>query len=122
MKEVFHLIVSYFEDLSDTSSRSYIKRASILEMMAKDRYCVVMVDLECDQQIIEMFQHSFRDMRVDHSEIILESMETVMTFVLKESGDTSSALVISILAILKENKCQMQLNCLRRLLETVQTS
>lgn len=45
-----------------------------------------------------------------------------MTFVLKESGDTSSALVISILAILKENKCQMQLNCLRRLLETVQRS
>lgn len=85
------------------SSKSHNKRTSILEVMAKVRYCVVMLNLECDRQIIEMFRHFFRAMMVDHSEIILESMETVMTFVLKESGDISPALVTSILAILKEN-------------------
>ncbi|XP_038895728.1 uncharacterized protein LOC120083890 isoform X2 [Benincasa hispida] len=57
MKEVFHLIVSSFENLSDKSSRSYAKRASILETVAKVRSCVVMLDLECDALIIEMFQH-----------------------------------------------------------------
>ncbi|KAJ6956817.1 hypothetical protein NC653_038888 [Populus alba x Populus x berolinensis] len=48
MKEVFQLIVSSFENLDDKSSRSYVKRASILETVAKVRSCVVMLDLECD--------------------------------------------------------------------------
>ncbi|GFQ06805.1 sister chromatid cohesion protein pds5 [Phtheirospermum japonicum] len=37
MKDVFQLIVSSFESLSDTSSRSYEKRATILETVAKVR-------------------------------------------------------------------------------------
>uniref|UniRef100_A0A803QC75 Reverse transcriptase domain-containing protein n=1 Tax=Cannabis sativa TaxID=3483 RepID=A0A803QC75_CANSA len=57
MKEVFRLIVSSFENLCDKSSRSYTKRTSILETVAKVRSCVVMLDLECDTLILEMFQH-----------------------------------------------------------------
>ncbi|KAF4404195.1 hypothetical protein G4B88_014651 [Cannabis sativa] len=57
MKEVFRLIVSSFENLCDKSSRSYTKRTSILETVAKVRSCVVMLDLECDALILEMFQH-----------------------------------------------------------------
>ena len=63
VQEVFHLIVSSFEDLSDKSSRSYAKRASILETVAKVRSCVVMLDLECDGLIIEMFQHFLKTIR-----------------------------------------------------------
>ncbi|CAA7041546.1 unnamed protein product [Microthlaspi erraticum] len=48
MKEVFKLIVSSFENLVDTSSRSYSKRTSILDTVAKVRSCVVMLDLECE--------------------------------------------------------------------------
>ncbi|KAJ0714755.1 putative sister chromatid cohesion protein Pds5 [Helianthus annuus] len=35
MRDVFELIVSSFEDLSDRSSNSYNKRASILETVSK---------------------------------------------------------------------------------------
>lgn len=63
VQEVFHLIVSSFENLSDKSSRSYAKRASILETVAKVRSCVVMLDLECDGLIIEMFQHFLKTVR-----------------------------------------------------------
>ena len=56
-QEVFQLIVSSFENLSDKSSRSYAKRTSILETVAKVRSCVVMLDLECDGLILEMFEH-----------------------------------------------------------------
>jgi hypothetical protein len=62
-QEVFQLIVSSFENLDDKSSRSYVKRASILETVAKVRSCVVMLDLECDALIIEMFQHFFKAVR-----------------------------------------------------------
>ncbi|XP_075518268.1 sister chromatid cohesion protein PDS5 homolog C-like isoform X1 [Primulina tabacum] len=103
MKDVFHLIVSSFEDLSDTSSRSHHKRASILETVAKVRSCVIMLDLECDQMIIEMFQHFLKAIRVHHSEIIFASMETIMTLVIEESEDISSDLLNPILDTLKRN-------------------
>lgn len=55
-QEVFKLIVSSFANLPDYFSRSYSKRISILETVAKVRSCVVMLDLECDALLIEMFQ------------------------------------------------------------------
>lgn len=63
MQDVFQLIVSSFENLSDKSSRSYVKRTSILETVAKVRSCVVMLDLECDALILEMFQHFLKAIR-----------------------------------------------------------
>lgn len=63
MQDVFHLIVSSFENLCDKSSRSYTKRTSILETVAKVRSCVVMLDLECDALILEMFQHFLKSIR-----------------------------------------------------------
>lgn len=65
LQEVFQLIVSSFENLSDKSSRSYAKRTSILETVAKVRSCVVMLDLECDALIIEMFQHFLEAIRYE---------------------------------------------------------
>ena len=63
MQEVFRLIVSSFEKLDDKSSPSYVKRTTILETVAKVRSCVVMLDLECDALIVEMFQHFLRSIR-----------------------------------------------------------
>ncbi|KAJ6295366.1 hypothetical protein OIU78_023397 [Salix suchowensis] len=102
MKEVFQLIVSSFENLDDKSSRSYVKRASILETVAKVRSCVVMLDLECDALIIEMFQHFFKAVRDNHSENVLSSMETIMSLVLEESEDISVELLSPLLASVKK--------------------
>jgi hypothetical protein len=55
MKEVFKLIVSSLDNLSNKSSRSYRKMTSILETIAEVRSCVVMLDLECETLILEMF-------------------------------------------------------------------
>nr|GEW72392.1 hypothetical protein [Tanacetum cinerariifolium] len=54
------LIVSSFEDLANQSSQSYFKRASILETVSKVQSCVIMLDLECDDMIVEMFEHFLR--------------------------------------------------------------
>ncbi|GAB4854688.1 hypothetical protein Ancab_023270 [Ancistrocladus abbreviatus] len=101
IKEVFQLIVSSFEKLYDDSSRSYYKRVLILETMAKVRSCVVMLDLECDALIVEMFQHFLRSVRDYHPENVFTSMETIMTLVLEESGNIPLELVSSILQCLK---------------------
>ncbi|XP_073121659.1 sister chromatid cohesion protein PDS5 homolog C-like [Henckelia pumila] len=82
MRKVFQLIVSVFGDLSDTATRSYIKRINILESMAKVRYCIVMLDLEVDEMIIEMFKDFFRSARVHHPKVVMESMEAMMSLVI----------------------------------------
>lgn len=63
VQEVFQLIVSSFEKPDDKSSLSYLKRTSILDTVAKVRSCVVMLDLECDALILDMFKNFFRTIR-----------------------------------------------------------
>ncbi|XP_028782650.1 microtubule-associated protein futsch [Neltuma alba] len=104
MKEVFQLIVSSFENLLDKSSPSYTKRTSIVETVAKVRSCVVMLDLECDALIVEMFQHFFKAVREHHPESVFSSMEIIMTLVIEESEDISLDLLAPILASVKKDE------------------
>ncbi|WOK92136.1 hypothetical protein Cni_G00827 [Canna indica] len=105
MKELFQRIVQAFENLDDISSRSFSKRVSILETVAKVRSCVVMLDLECDSDILAMFHHFLKTIRPNHSEKVFSSMETIMTLVLEESEDISSELLQCLLDSVKiDNK------------------
>ncbi|CAN1806224.1 Sister chromatid cohesion protein PDS5 homolog C [Linum perenne] len=105
MKEVFQLIVSSFENLDDKTSKSYTKRTSILETVAKVRSCVVMLDLECDALIVEMFQKFLKFVRDFHPENVVSSMETIMTLVLEESEEIPVELLSPLLSsVKKENK------------------
>ncbi|KAG5601581.1 hypothetical protein H5410_032951 [Solanum commersonii] len=106
MKDIFQLIVSSFENLDDQSSRSYNKRVMILETVAKVRSCVVMLDLECDGLITEMFQHFLKTIREDHSENVFSSMATIMTLVLEESEEVSLELLTPLLASVKKDNAE----------------
>ena len=55
MKEIFQLILAAFENMSHVSTRSYKKVVSILDTIAKVKLCLVMLDLECDALVVEMF-------------------------------------------------------------------
>lgn len=59
------MIVSTFSGLSDTSGPSFGRRVVILETLAKYRSCVVMLDLECDDLVNEMFSTFFAVARFD---------------------------------------------------------
>ncbi|KAL1833211.1 hypothetical protein ACET3Z_002862 [Daucus carota] len=103
MKEIFRLVVSSFKDLSDMSSRSYSKRVSILDNVARVRSPVVMLDLECDSLIVEMFYNFLGSIRDYHPESIFTYMESVMTLVIEESEDVSLDLLTPILGVLKKD-------------------
>ncbi|XP_027355812.1 serine/threonine-protein kinase PRP4 homolog isoform X2 [Abrus precatorius] len=118
MKEVFQLIVSSFENLHDKLSRSYRKITSILETTAKVRSCVVMLDLECDALILEMFQHFLKATREHHPENVFSSMETIMALVLEESEDISLDLLSPLLASIKKDNEEVSLIA-RKLVERV---
>nr|GEU32782.1 sister chromatid cohesion protein PDS5 homolog B-like isoform X1 [Tanacetum cinerariifolium] len=59
LKDIFHLIVSTFSGLRDTKGPSFGRRVNILETVAKYKSCIVMLDLECDDLINEMFRTFF---------------------------------------------------------------
>lgn len=62
-QEIFRLTVAAFEQLPHVSSRCYTKAVSILETVAKIRSCLVMLDLECDSLVVEMFQNFLKGLR-----------------------------------------------------------
>ena len=54
-----------------------MKEVSILDIVAKVRSCLVMLDLECDALIVEMFQIFFKIIRSIYS--LISAMETIMS-------------------------------------------
>jgi len=63
------LIVGTFSGLSDTSGPSFDRRVAILETLAKYRSCVVMLDLECDDLVNEMFSTFFAVARLVYHKV-----------------------------------------------------
>jgi sister-chromatid-cohesion protein PDS5 len=101
------LIVSVFRGLNDINSPSFARRVNILETVAKVRSCVVMLDLECDELILEMF-HTFFDTASDeHPQNVFLAMRSVLTLVLEESEEIPPAILEVILKnLLKKVQCQ----------------
>ncbi|KAI3987856.1 hypothetical protein MKX01_020970 [Papaver californicum] len=118
MKDIFEVIVATFERLFDTSDRSYSKRVSILHTVAKVQSCVVMLDLECDSLILEMFKHFLNTIRDFHPESVFTSMKKIMSLVLEESEDISHEIISLLLSILKKDR-QDVLPTARKLAEKV---
>lgn len=104
MKEIFQLIVASFQGLDQMNSPTFGRRVTILETVAKVRSCVVMLDLECDDLILEMFQHFLASASENHTENVSASMQTIMTLVLDESEDISQQLLSVLLTSLRREK------------------
>ncbi|XP_042378873.1 uncharacterized protein LOC121971603 [Zingiber officinale] len=105
MKEVFGNIVDTLDKLDDISNDSFFKRVSILDTFAKVRSFIVMLDLECDALVLNMFRIFLRTIRPNHSEGIFSSMETIMTVLLEESDYISEGLLFCLLDVVKiDNK------------------
>ncbi|XP_028766458.1 uncharacterized protein LOC114724297 isoform X2 [Neltuma alba] len=105
MKEIFKLTVEAFEKLSDVPSRSYDKALLIVDNVARVRSCLLMMDLECDDLIVQMFQIFLRVVRPNHPEVVTFAIEAIMTMVLNESEEISADLLRTILdGLRKENE------------------
>lgn len=63
-QEFFKLTVAAFENLSHVSGRRYEKALTILEKISKIKIFLIMLDLECDDLVIEMFQQFLRIIRL----------------------------------------------------------
>lgn len=104
LKDVFQLIVSTFSGLNDVNGPSFGRRVVILETLARYRSCVVMLDLECDDLINEMFDIFFSVARDELPGNVLTSMQTIMEVILEESEDVPENLLLTLLTVLGRDK------------------
>lgn len=104
LKDIFQLIVGTFSGLKDTGGPSFGRRVVILETLAKYRSCVVMLDLECDELVNEMYSTFFTVASDDLPESVLSSMQTIMIVLLEESEDIREDLLVVMLSALGRNK------------------
>ncbi|KAL3721148.1 hypothetical protein ACJRO7_005898 [Eucalyptus globulus] len=105
MKEIFQLIAEALSKLSQPSTRCYEKALSILETIARVKACLLMLDLECEAQILHMCQHFWVFTRSNQSADECWAVEQIMADILAERDDISSDLLIHLLAsVLEENE------------------
>ncbi|KAF5741780.1 hypothetical protein HS088_TW10G00786 [Tripterygium wilfordii] len=93
LKEVFYLIVAAFDELSQMGNRYFAKAVSTLEVFAVSKVVMVMLDLECDELIVKLFQFFLTTIRPDYPKAVFFNMETIMTDAIMESNDISVELL-----------------------------
>ncbi|KAI7731395.1 hypothetical protein M8C21_011506, partial [Ambrosia artemisiifolia] len=105
MKEIFRLNVLAFEQLSNVTGRSYYKVIHVLQSVAKVKSCLLMLDLECDALILEMFEHFLSKIRIDHPHTVFSDIETIMTLTIEESDEVTTELLSLLMShVKKENQ------------------
>ena len=75
---------------------------SILDTIAKVKLCLVILDLECDALVVEMFQSFLKIIRSNYPPAVLSTMETIMNLVINESEDISLDLLSSLSTIVRK--------------------
>ena len=68
-----------FVYLSHVPNCYYTKEVSIQDTVAKVRSCLVILDLECDELMVEMFQIFFKIIRSIYSLVVFSAMEIIMS-------------------------------------------
>ncbi|VVA91490.1 unnamed protein product [Arabis nemorensis] len=103
MKEIFQVTIEAFGKLADASCHSYRKAEAVLDTVSKVRSSLVMLDLECDDLILEMFRQFLKIISPDHPQVVLLAMETIMITVIDESEEVSTDLLDILLASVKKD-------------------
>nr|XP_016499956.1 PREDICTED: uncharacterized protein LOC107818446 isoform X3 [Nicotiana tabacum] len=105
IQEFFELSVLAFGKLSCIDGCGYSKAVSIIEVLAKYRTCILMLDLELDALVVQMFQHFLNSIRPDHPDHVFMDIEEIMSMMIKESDEISMELLnILISSVKKENQ------------------
>ncbi|TYH89080.1 hypothetical protein ES332_D01G234300v1 [Gossypium tomentosum] len=84
LRDILKLIISIFSELADTTSAFFSRRVKILETVARCKCCVIMLDIGCDDLILEMFKTFFSVVRDHHQQSLINDVLSIMTHILNE--------------------------------------
>ncbi|XP_010243945.1 PREDICTED: sister chromatid cohesion protein PDS5 homolog A-like isoform X2 [Nelumbo nucifera] len=120
LRDIFHLIVGTFSGLGDINGPSFGRRVVILETLARYRSCVVMLDLECDDLVNEMFSTFFAVASDDHPENVLTSMQTIMVLLIEESEDVQENVLLIVLSVLGRGRSDVSMAARRLAMNVIE--
>ncbi|KAJ8424136.1 hypothetical protein Cgig2_005506 [Carnegiea gigantea] len=98
MKKAFLVIVSSFQALPDSADKSYHKGARRLESISKVKSYVVLLDLECDDFILDIFHNPLVSIKDEHPSLMLAHIESILVGILDEADDLLLEFLISMLS------------------------
>ncbi|CAL1362329.1 unnamed protein product [Linum trigynum] len=108
LRDVFKLILGTFSELADTGSPYFGRRASVLEAVARCECCVVMLDVQCGDLVLELFKTFFSVVRAYHDKSVKKNMLHIMSRILNEEPSQRLADVI-LQNLIKEEEGPSQL-------------
>ncbi|XP_059630755.1 sister chromatid cohesion protein PDS5 homolog B isoform X2 [Cornus florida] len=85
-RDIFKLFLSMFAELSDTTSPYFSRRVKVLEIVAKLKFCVLMLDTGCENLVLEMFKTFFTVVREHHPQSLISAMVSIMALILREKA------------------------------------
>ncbi|KAK8466806.1 hypothetical protein PHAVU_008G163350 [Phaseolus vulgaris] len=102
LRDVFKLIINLFEDLADTASPFFSKRVKVLEIMAQLKCCVLMLENNCLDLVLEMFNIFFSVVRDE--QLLTSAMTSIMINILYDSEEAFQQLLGVVLQNLVKQK------------------
>ncbi|XP_010063388.2 sister chromatid cohesion protein PDS5 homolog A [Eucalyptus grandis] len=103
LPDIFKLIASTFEELADTESPYFSKRVKILETIARCKCWVVLLDSDCSDLILEMFNVLFSIVREKHEKTLINDVMSILTHIIDEEA-SEQLLEVILRNLLKEEK------------------
>ncbi|XP_073000395.1 sister chromatid cohesion protein PDS5 homolog B isoform X2 [Typha latifolia] len=102
-KDIFRLIISTFVELADTESPYLPRRMKILENVAALKCSVIMLDIGCEDLVLDMFRVFFSVAKLGHQQSLFQAMLSIMAHILEEKV-TRPLLDVILLNLVKEDK------------------
>ncbi|KAL9449811.1 hypothetical protein AB3S75_011691 [Citrus x aurantiifolia] len=87
LRGVFELIISLFKELGNTGCPFFSKRVKILEIVARSKCFVIMLDIDCNDLVLQMFNNFFSVVRLcnePHLSSLINHMLSIMTHIINE--------------------------------------
>ncbi|KAK2659490.1 hypothetical protein Ddye_006023 [Dipteronia dyeriana] len=103
LRGIFELIVNIFKELGDTTCPFFSRRVKILETVARCKCFVIMLDIDCNDLIIEMFNNFFSIVSEHHQQNLINDILSIMTHILNEEV-TQPLLEVILQNLVKQGK------------------
>ncbi|KAM3683139.1 hypothetical protein ACB098_12G123600 [Castanea mollissima] len=103
LRDIFKLIVSIFAELADTSSPHFSRRVKILETIARCKCWVIMLDINCNDLVLEMFNTFFSVVRENHQRSLINHIIYIMTHIINEEA-SQTLLDVILQKLVKDGK------------------
>ncbi|XP_059299133.1 sister chromatid cohesion protein PDS5 homolog B isoform X2 [Lycium ferocissimum] len=83
-RDIFKLLVNIFSELEDTKNPYFSMRVQLLETVAKLRFCLLMLDIGCEDLVKKMFKNFFAVLREHHPPSMVSAIVSIMSQILEE--------------------------------------